>query len=145
MAGATVLAVATGAPAAPQHPGAPVRVTLRQRAPADVARKEDEPSFVIPVDTEVVGSTSRPRPDGGATSGIGPPARADSPAPESQGRLKLNGQKYASPAGARTEAGVGLALGSHVSIQVNYARTASVPMMAYANDNGVLARLRIGF
>jgi hypothetical protein len=145
MAGATVLAVATGAPAAPQHLGAPVRATLRHPAPADVARKEDEPSFTIPVDTEVVGSTSLPRPAGDATSRTEPPDPADSLAPESQGRLRLNGQKYASPAGARTEAGVGLSLGSHVSIQVNYARTASVPMMAYANDNGVLARLRIGF
>jgi hypothetical protein len=59
--------------------------------------------------------------------------------------LHLDKERFLSPTGARSEAGVGLSLGSHVSIQLNYARTASVPMMGYASDNGVLARLRVGF
>jgi hypothetical protein len=38
-----------------------------------------------------------------------------------------------------------MSLGSHMSVQLNYARTAQVPMMGYANDNGILGRLRFGF
>lgn len=57
----------------------------------------------------------------------------------------LDKEKYSSPTGVRSEAGVGLSLGSHLMLQLNYARTASGPMMRYPNDNGVLARLRVGF
>ena len=77
-----------------------------------------------------------------------PPAALEPPAPAAPlppNRLRLNGQKYASPVGRRTEAGLVLSLDSHVSIQLNYARTAQVPMMPYANDNGILGRLRFGF
>jgi hypothetical protein len=77
-----------------------------------------------------------------------PPAALEPPAPDASAapsRLRLNGQKYASPVGRRTEAGLALSLDSHVSVQLNYARTAQVPMMPYANDNGILARLRFGF
>ena len=59
--------------------------------------------------------------------------------------LHLDKERFLSPTGARSEAGVGLSLGSHVMLQLNYARTTSVPMMGYASDNGVLARLRVGF
>ena len=71
--------------------------------------------------------------------------QAGSPVPEPKRRFRLNGQKYTSPVGARSEAGVAMSLGSHVSIQLNYARTAQVPMMGYSSDNGILARLRFGF
>jgi hypothetical protein len=146
MAGASVLAMAIGAQAAPQKGmGAPAHLTLLRHAPAEVACKQREPAFDMSVDTELVGGTSHAGPNGEATGLAGGSAQAAPVAAESQGRFRLNGQKYASPAGARTEAGVGLSLGSHVSLQLNYARTASAPMMAYPNDNGILARLRIGF
>lgn len=67
------------------------------------------------------------------------------PRPAKTGDWRVGGEKYPSPTGARSEAGLGLSLGSHVTIQLNYARTASVPMMGYANDNGLLARLRVAF
>ena len=38
-----------------------------------------------------------------------------------------------------------LSLGTHASIQLNLTRTAQPPMMGHANDNGVLARLGVGF
>ena len=72
-------------------------------------------------------------------------AGADQARSTSTAGWHLGKEKFTSPIGARSEAGLGLSLGSHVMIQLNYARTASVPMMGYANDNGVLARFRIGF
>jgi hypothetical protein len=38
-----------------------------------------------------------------------------------------------------------MSLGSHMSVQLNYARTAQAPMMGDANDNGVFGRLHFGF
>lgn len=146
MAGASVLAMAIGAQATSHKGmGAPVRLTLLRHAPAEVTCKKREPAFDVPVDVELVGDTSHAGRNGETTGLTGRSPGAAPVAAKSQGRFRLDGQKYASPAGARTEAGVGLSLGSHVSLQLNYARTASVPMMAYPNDNGVLARLRIGF
>lgn len=113
--------------------------------PADVACATPELSLEMIVDTKVVARAALPRREGGSTS---LPAAALEPAvplPEPERRFRLNGQKYASPIGGRTEAGVALSLNSHASIQLNYARTAQVPMMGFANDNGVLARLRFGF
>jgi hypothetical protein len=121
-------------------PGTPDRL-----GPADTACETPELSLEMIVDAKVVASAALPRREGGSTS---LPTSALAPAlplPEPTRRFRLNGQKYASPVGARTEAGVALSLGSHVSIQLNYARTAQVPMMGYANDNGMLARLRFGF
>jgi hypothetical protein len=40
---------------------------------------------------------------------------------------------------------VALSLGEHASIQLNLTRTAQPPMMGHPDDNGVLARLRVGF
>ena len=71
-----------------------------------------------------------------------PPAPTVPAAPR---RVRLIGQKYASHVGPRTEAGVAVALDSHVSLLLNYARTAQVPLMPYSSDNGILARLRFGF
>ena len=34
---------------------------------------------------------------------------------------------------------------SHVSVQLNYERTAEPPMMSYDHDDGFLTRLRVGF
>jgi hypothetical protein len=113
--------------------------------PAAVACETRETASQTNVDTTVVASAAGPRREGGSTS---LPAAALEPVrlrPDPHRRLHLKGQKYASPVGARTEAGVALSLGTHVSIQLNYARTAQVPMMGYANDNGILARLRVGF
>jgi hypothetical protein len=71
-----------------------------------------------------------------------PPSAPARPA----GRLSLKGQKYGgAPFGKRTEAGVDLALDSHVSIQLNYERTAQAPMMPFDHDDGILTRLRVGF
>jgi hypothetical protein len=121
-------------------PGTPNRL-----GPADVACEAPELSLEMIVDTKVVASTALPRREGGATSLPAATLEPALPLPASKRRLRLNGEKYASPVGARTEAGVALSLGSHMSIQLNYARTAQVPMMGYANDNGILARLRFGF
>jgi hypothetical protein len=121
-------------------PGTPNRL-----GPVDLACKTPELSLEMIVDEKVVASAALPRREEGSTSlPVAMPAQAR-PVPETSSRFHLNGQKYASPVGARTEAGVALSLGSHVSVQLNYARTAQVPMMGYANDNGILARLRVGF
>jgi len=119
--------------------------TPNRPGPADLACETPELSLEMIVDTKVVASAVLPRREGRSTGLSASTPEQPRPLPEPERRLSLNGQKYASPVGARTEAGVALSLGSHVSIQLNYARTAQVPMMGYANDNGVLARLRFGF
>jgi len=73
-------------------------------------------------------------------------ARESAPSPaEPARRLRVSGQRYASRVGPRTEAGLAWALDSHLSIQLSYARTAQVPLMPSASDDGILARLRFGF
>jgi hypothetical protein len=119
--------------------------TLERPGPPDVACETPELWLEMIVDTKVVASAAIPRREGGSTSMPGAAHTPALPVPEPKRQFHLNGQKYASPVGARTEAGVALSLGSHVSIQLNYARTAQVPMMGYANDNGLLARVRFGF
>ena len=121
-------------------PGSPQRLV-----PAEVPCETAELSLEMIVATKVVARAVLPQREAMARV---PPAALEPPAPQSPmrpSRLRLNGQKYGSPVGRRTEAGVALSLDSHVSIQLNYARTAQVPMMPYANDNGILARLRFGF
>lgn len=121
-------------------PGTPQRLV-----PTDVPCETPELSVEMIVATKVLASAVLPQQE--AMTRV-PPAALEPPAPEAPAppsRLRLNGLKYASPVGPRTEAGVALALDSHVSIQLNYARTAQVPMMSYANDNGILARFRVGF
>lgn len=113
--------------------------------PADVPCESPEVSLEMVVDAKVVASAPLSRRET-VTSVLAATVVEPTPAaPELQRRLHLNGQKYASPVGRRTEAGVVWSLDSRVSIQLNYARTAQVPMMSYANDNGILARLRFGF
>lgn len=97
------------------------------------------------VDAKVVASAPLPRQDRRAGVPHAALGSVVTPPPAPPGRLRLDGQKYASAVGRRTEAGVVLSLDSHLSVQLNYARTAQVPMMSYANDNGILARLRFGF
>jgi hypothetical protein len=60
-------------------------------------------------------------------------------------RFGVGGQKYGSPSGKRTEAGVSWFLDSRVSIQLNYLRTAQPPTMSFDHDDGFLTRLLIGF
>jgi hypothetical protein len=84
-----------------------------------------------------VAANAGPNPDGTGD--------APQPSPARTGDWRVEGEKYPSPTGVRSEAGVGLSLGSHLTIQLNYARTASVPMMGYDSDNGLLARLRLAF
>lgn len=65
--------------------------------------------------------------------------------PRTASRFRLTGQKHGAPTGKRTEAGLGLALDKHVTVQLHYERTSPGPMMRYEHDNGILARLRVGF
>ena len=121
-------------------PGTPQRLV-----PADVPCETAELSVEMIVATRVIARAVLPQQEAMVRL---PPAALEPPAPDASAapsRLRLNGQKYASPVGRRTEAGLALSLDSHVSVQLNYARTAQVPMMPYANDNGILARLRFGF
>jgi hypothetical protein len=60
-------------------------------------------------------------------------------------KLSLNGQKFGAPYTRRTEAGLTWSLDPHVSIQLNYARTAQAPMMPFDHDDGIMTRLRVGF
>ena len=97
------------------------------------------------VDAKVVASAALPRHAASTSvprSALEPPPPT---APATPSRVRLTGQKYASHVGPRTEAGLTVALDKHLSLLLNYARTAQVPLMPYANDNGILARLRFGF
>jgi hypothetical protein len=121
--------------------------TADRLGPADVGCETPQLSLEMIVGSTVVASAVLPRRESGSTAP--PPTTAPPegalPLPQPQRRFHLDGQKYASPVGGRTEAGVALSVGPHMSLQLNYARTAHVPMMANANDNGILARLRFGF
>jgi hypothetical protein len=118
-------------------PGTPERIV-----PAGVPCASPEVWLEMVVDAKVVASAALPDADAVAA---GPRAPAVSGAAPPAGRVRLNGQKYGSKVGGRTEAGLAVALDSHLSLQLNYARTAQVPLMPYATDNGILARLRFGF
>jgi hypothetical protein len=121
-------------------PGIPERL-----APADVPCAEADLRLEMIVDAKVVASAALPRHADSTSVPRAAFAPAAPPPPPAPSRVHLNGQKYSSPVGRRTEAGVVVALDSHLSLQLNYARTAQVPLMSYANDNGILARLRFGF
>ena len=119
-------------------PGTPERLV-----PADLPCASPEVWLEMVIDAKVVASAALPDPD---AVGTGPrAAAAPGGAPAAPSRVRLNGQKYGSKVGGRTEAGLAVALDSHLSLQLNYARTAQVPLMPYATDNGILARLRFGF
>jgi hypothetical protein len=117
-------------------PGTPERLV-----PTDVPCAQPDLWLEMVVGTKVVASAPLPRPP--ASTSVA--RTAPEAAPAAPSRVRLNGQKYASRVGPRTEAGVAVALDSHLSLQLNYARIAQVPLMPYANDNGILARLRFGF
>jgi hypothetical protein len=122
-------------PSPPDRPGS-----------ADVACEAPQLSLEMIVDTKVVATAALPRGEVGSTSVPTAALAPAAPLPEPESRFHLNGQKYASPiGGGRTETGVGMSLGSHMSVQLNYARTAQAPMMGSANDNGVFGRLQFGF
>jgi len=65
--------------------------------------------------------------------------------PKPARRLSLNGQKFGAPLTKRTEAGLSWSLDSHVSLQLNYLRTAQAPMMPFDHDDGIMTHLRVGF
>lgn len=119
--------------------------TADRLGPRDAACKTPELALEMVVDTQVVASAPLPRRVRRATSGRAETQQEAIADPAAKNRFRLSGQKYASPVGSRSEAGVAMSLGSHFSVQLNYARTAQVPMMGYSSDNGILARLRIGF
>jgi hypothetical protein len=102
-------------------------------------------SIEMLVDSTVVASTPVAQRDSGVSS-LNPAVLAAPPPPiKTASRLGLGGQKYGAPSGKRTEAGVTWAVDSHVSVQLNYQRTAEPPMMSYDHDDGFLTRLRVGF
>ena len=119
--------------------------TAERRDPVDATCKTPEPSPEMLMDRKAV--ASEPPERRGREVANGTRATPDAPVagPEPEGRFRVNGQKYTSPVGSRSEAGVAMSLGAHFSVQLNYARTAQVPMMGYSSDNGILARLRFGF
>ena len=59
--------------------------------------------------------------------------------------IRLEGGKIRTPYLQRSEAGVLLPLGSQVALQLHYERTALAPLMHADHDDGVMARLRLGF
>jgi len=89
----------------------------------------------------LVGIATLPRPAVGGSLLLAPPPLPAQPARS----VSVAGQKYGAPLGARTEAGVEWKLDSHVSIQLNYERTAQAPMMPSDHDDGLLTRLRVKF
>ena len=119
-------------------PGTPERIV-----PADVPCASPEVWLEMVVGAKVVASAAVPDTD--AVAAEPRTSAAPGAAPAAPRRVRLNGQKYGSKVGGRTEAGLAVALDSHLSLQLNYARTAQVPLMPYATDNGILARLRFGF
>jgi hypothetical protein len=72
-------------------------------------------------------------------------ARASARAADYRHIRACKSQKYRAPLGKRTETGLEWLLGSHVRVQFNFERTAQPVMMPYDHENGVLARLRVGF
>ena len=113
--------------------------------PDDVPCAQPELALEMVVDAKVIASAALPQHAASTSvprSALEPPAPTTPAAPS---RVRLTGQKYASHVGPRTEAGVTVALDKHLSLLLNYARTAQVPLMPYSNDNGILARLRCGF
>jgi hypothetical protein len=113
--------------------------------PDDVSCAQPELAVEMIVATKVVASA--PLSPHAASTSV-PHAALEPPPPTSPAapsRVRLSGQKYASFVGPRTEAGVTVALDKHLSLLLNYARTAQVPLMPYSSDNGILARLRFGF
>src|SRR5262249_25424025 len=121
-------------------PGTPDRL-----GPADLPCETPEVSLEMLVDTKVVARAAFPRRERGSASRLTAPNEQAASLPEPPRRLPLDGQRCDSPRGGRTESGVPLPLGTHASVQLNLPRTAQPPMMGHANDDGVLARLRVGF
>lgn len=122
-------------------PGTPDRL-----GPADLPCETPEVSLEMLVDTKVVARAAFPRRERGSASQPNFAANEQAASlPEPQRRLRLDEEKYERPGGGRTESGVALTLGTRASLQLNLTRTAQPPMMGHADDNGVLARLRIGF
>ena len=69
-----------------------------------------------------------------------PPPIAQEPS-----RLHLAGQKYKAPQTRMSQAGVTWSLSDHVSLQLNYERTAYAPTMAKDHDDGILTGVKFGF
>jgi len=67
------------------------------------------------------------------------------PEPEHESRFGVVGQKDASPQTRMSQAGVAWALGSRLSLQLSYERTAYAPLSARDHDDGILTGLRLNF
>jgi hypothetical protein len=80
----------------------------------------------------------------GVRDGSGPD-RAAAEAPAALPRLRLSGQKTEVKPTSRTEAGMLWALSDHLSLQLNFARTANPPTRPQDHEDGFLTRLRLGF
>jgi hypothetical protein len=120
-------------------PGTPDRLV-----PAGTPCEAPEVSIEMLVDATVVASapvSQRRTVSDGAAVLLATPAEPARPVR----RFSLKGQKYAAPFSKRTEAGVEWSIDSHVSIQLNYERTAQAPTMSFDHDDGILTRFRIGF
>ena len=72
-----------------------------------------------------------------------PAARTSAPQPVP--RVRLGGQKYVGRQLQRSEAGLSWTLGSKVTLELNYARSALAPMMPHDHEDGILTRLKLGF
>ena len=80
----------------------------------------------------------------GAAGWSMPGHAGDVPPPE-KARVRLEGGKTRIPYLQRSEAGVALPLTGAVALQLHYERTALAPLMRTDHDDGVMARLRLGF
>jgi hypothetical protein len=72
---------------------------------------------------------------------------ATAPASESRppSRFRIDGQKFAGPQFARSEAGVGWSVDDRLSLELHYERGAYAPMMHQDHDDGIMTRLKIRF
>ena len=69
-----------------------------------------------------------------------PPPPASSPS-----RVRLEGRKVVAPQLQRSEAGVVWSLGSKLTLELNYQRTALAPLMPHDHEDGIATQLKLGF
>jgi len=67
------------------------------------------------------------------------------PPPQAASRLGLAGARYVDPQTRMSEAGVTWSVGSRLTLQLSYERTAFAPLMSRDHDDGIITRIRLGF